>query len=119
MIDIILGHIYHYLFWAWPYYVTIGSLALVNIGMFYLGRWVEHRKWRRDIMSGKRLGELSQQQIKKRDTRIRQLTRVIKYREDQIERVSLKHRRMIQLSQKMVDIAVSEDNETLRRRKRA
>ncbi len=119
MVDIILGYIWHYLVWAWPYFAVIASLALVNLGMFCLGRRVEHRKWRREIKNGNRLGELAQEQLKKRDARIRQLTGVIKFREDQIERVGAKHRRLLGLAQEMINEVVSEDSETLRRRKRA
>ncbi len=119
MVNIILSYIWHYLVWAWPYFAVIASLALVNIGMFCLGRWVEHRKWRRDIMNGKRLGELAQEQLKKRDARNKQLTLALKYREDQIERVGAKHRQLLGLAQEMINVAVSEESETLRRRKRA
>ncbi len=119
MFNIILGYIWHYVVWAWPYFAVMASLALVNIGMFYLGRWLEHRKWRREIKSGKLLGELAQEQLKKRDARNRQLTGVIKYREDQIERVGIKHQQLLGLAQEMINVAVSEESKTLRRRKRA
>ena len=119
MLDIILGYIWHYLQAIWPYFVVIASLSLSYIAVFHAGRWVEHRKWRREIKSGRRLGELAQEQLKKRDARIRQLTSALKFREDQIERVDAKHRRMIGLSQEMLNVAISEDTETLRRRKRA
>ncbi len=119
MVDIILSYIWHYLVWAWPYFAVIASLALVNIAIFHAGRWVEHRKWRREIKSGKLLGELAQEQLKKRDARNRQLTGVIKYREDQIERVGIKHQQLLGLAQEMINVAVSEESETLRRRKRA
>ncbi len=119
MVNIILGYIWHYLVWAWPYFAVIASLALVNISMFYLGRLVERRQWQREIKNGNRLGELAQEQLKKRDARIRQLTSALKFREDQIERVGAKHRRMIGLSQEMLNVAISEDTEPLRRRKRA
>ena len=119
MVNIILGYIWHYLVWAWPYFAVIASLALVNIAIFRAGRWVEHRKWRREIKNGDRLGELAQEQLKKRDERIRRLTKEIAQLEGRIEQVGAKHRRMVQLSQEMVDIAISEDSETLRRRKRA
>ena len=119
MLNIILGYIWHYLQTIWPYFVVIGFFSLVNISIFYLGRWVEHRKWRRDIMNGKRLGELAQEQLKKRDARNKQLTMALKYREDQIERVGAKHRQLLGLAQEMINVAVSEESETLRRRKRA
>ena len=119
MVDIILGYIYHYLQAVWPYFAVIGFFSLVNIAIFHAGRWVEHRKWRREIKNGNRLGELAQEQLKKRDARIRQLTGVIKYREDQIERVGAKHRQLLGLAQEMINVAVSEESETLRRRKRA
>ncbi len=119
MVDIILGFVWHYLLIIWPYFIVIGFFSLVNISIFYLGRWVEHRKWRREIKNGDRLGELAQEQLKKRDERIRRLTKEIAQLEGRIEQVGVKHRRMVQLSQEMVDIAISEDSETLRRRKRA
>ncbi len=119
MFNIILGYIWHYLVWAWPYFAVIGSLALVNISMFYLGRWVEHRKWRRDIMNGNRLDELAREQLKKRDDRNKELVSALKYREDQIERMGTNHRRILGLAQAMINVAVSEDSETLQRRKRA
>ncbi len=119
MLNIILGHIYHYLVIVWPYFAVIGFFSLVNIAIFHAGRWVEHRKWRREIKNGNRLGELAQEQLKKRDARNRQLTGVIKYREDQIERVGAKHRQLLGLAQEMINVVVSEESETLRRRKRA
>ena len=119
MLDIILGYIWHYLLIIWPYFAVIGFFSLVNISIFHAGRWVEHRKWRREIKNGNRLGELAQEQLKKRDARIRQLTGVIKYREDQIERVGAKHRWLFSLAQEMINVAISEDSETLQRRKRA
>ena len=119
MLNIILGHIYHYLVIVWPYFAVIGFFSLVNIAIFHAGRWVERRQWRREIKNGNRLGELAQEQLKKRDARNRQLTLALKYREDQIERVGAKHRQMIGLSQEILNVAISEDMETLRRRKRA
>ncbi len=119
MLNIVLGYIWRYVQTIWPYFVVIGFFSLVNISIFYLGRWVEHRKWRREIKNGNRLGELAQEQLKKRDERIRHLTKEIAQLEGRIEQVGAKHRRMVQLSQEMVDIAISEDSETLRRRKRA
>ena len=118
MLNIILGYIWHYVVWAWPYFAVIASLALVNIAIFHAGRWVEHRKWRREIKNGKLLGELAQEQLKKRDARNRQLTGVIKYREDQIERVGAKHRRILGLIQELLSVVVSEDTELLQKRKR-
>ncbi len=111
MLQIILGYIWHYLVWAWPYFTVIGSLALVNIAIFHAGRWVEHRKWRREIKNGNRLGELAQEQLKKRDVRNKELTKTL---EDQIEkyrRLGVKHRRMIGLSQEMLNVAVSKESE--------
>lgn len=119
MLDIILGYIWHYLQAVWPYFVVIGFFSLVNIGMFHAGRLVEWHQWRREIQNGKRLGELVEEQLKKRDTRIQQLTIAIKYREDQIERVGVKHKQLIGLSQEIINVAISEDSELLRRRKRA
>ena len=119
MLNIVLGYIWRYVQTIWPYFVVIGFFSLVNISIFYLGRWVEHRKWRREVKSGERLGELAQEQLKKRDERIRRLTKEIAQLENRIEQVGAKHRRMVQLSQEMIDIAISEDSETLRRRKRA
>ncbi len=111
MVNIILGYIWHYLVWAWPYFAVIASLAPVNIGMFYLGRWVEHRKWRRDIMNGNRLGELAQEQLKKRDARNKELTRTIEDEIKKYRRLDLKHRRMIGLSQEIINVALSEEKE--------
>ena len=119
MLDIILGYIWHWLVIVWPYFAPIASLALSYIAVFHLGRWVEHRKWRREIKNGNRLGELTREQLKKRDTRIRQLTRDIAKSEDRLEQVGIKHRALVGLSQEIINVAISEDSETLRRRKRA
>lgn len=119
MVDIILGYIWHYIVWAWPYFAVIAFFSLINISIFHLGRRVEHRKWRREVKSGKLLGELAQQQLKERDDRIRRLTRDRAQLENLIEQVGVKHRRIVGLSQEIVNAAMSEDTETLRRRKRA
>ncbi len=114
MVNIILGYIWHYLLIIWPYFTVIGFFSLVNISMFYLGRWAEHRKWRREIKNGNRLGELAQEQLRQRDDRNKELTRTL---EDQIEkyrRLGLKHRRVIGLSQEILNVVVSENNEILR-----
>ncbi len=110
MANIILGYIYHYLQAVWPYFAVIAFFSLINIAMFYIGRLVERRQWRREIKNGNRLGELAQEQLKKRDARNRQLTKTL---EDQIEkyrRLGVKHRRMIGLSQEMLNVAVSEES---------
>ncbi len=109
--QIVLGYIWHYLVIVWPYFAVIGFFSLVNIAIFHAGRWVEHRKWRREIMNGNRLDELAQEQLKKRDDRNKELTRTL---EDQIEkyrRLDLKHWRMIGLSQEMINVALSEEKE--------
>ncbi len=119
MFNIILGYIWHYLVWAWPYFAVIASLALVNISMFCLGRWVEHRKWRREIKNGNRLGELAQQQLKERDDRIKYLVEEMMKCEDRIERVDERGKKLTGLAQEMINIAIGEATETLQRRKRA
>ncbi len=109
--QIVLGYIWHYLVIVWPYFAVIAFFSLVNIAIFHAGRWVEHRKWRRDIMNGKRLGELAQEQLKKRDVRNKELAKALKCREDQIERMSTNHRRLLGLAQEMINVAVSEEKE--------
>ena len=118
MVNIILGYIYHYLQAVWPYFAVIAFFSLINIAMFYIGRLVERRQWRREIKNGNRLGELAQEQLKKRDVRNRQLTGVIKYREDQIERVGIKHQQLLGLAQEMINVAVSENIGELKKRER-
>ena len=113
------GYIWHYLVIIWPYFLVIGSLALSYIEVFYIGRWIERHQWRKEIKDGKRLGELVQEQLKKRDNRIGKLTKEITELESKIEQVGIKHRRLIGLSQEIINVAVSEDAETLRRRRRA
>lgn len=119
MLQIILGYIWHYLQAVWPYFVVIGSLAVINMLFFHAGRFVERRKWRREIKNGDRLGELTREQLKKRDTRIRQLTKDIAKSEDRLEQAGIKHRALVGLSQEIINMAISENLETLRRRKRA
>ncbi len=111
MVDIILGYIWHYLLIIWPYFAVIGFFSLVNIAIFHAGRWVEHRKWRREIKNGNRLGELAQEQLKKRDDRIRQLAKALENQIEKYRRLGVKHRRMIGLSQEMLNVAVSEETE--------
>ncbi len=118
MLNIVLGYIWRYVQTVWPYFVVIGFFSLVNISIFYLGRWVEHRKWRREIKNGNRLGELAQEQLKKRDERIRRLTKEIAQLEGRIEQVGAKHRRLLGLAQEMINVAVSENPELLQKRKR-
>ena len=118
-IEIILAYIYHYLQFLLPYALTISAIFLAGVPGYIIGKFWERHEWKRDIKNGNRLGELAQEQLKKRDSRIRQLTGALKYREDQIERVGVKHRRMIGLSQEILNVAISEDMEMLRRRKRA
>ena len=108
MLNIILGYIWHYLLIIWPYFAVIGFFSLVNIAIFHAGRWVEHRKWRREIKNGNRLGELAQQQLEERDDRIKYLVEEIKKDEDQIERMDAKHRWLLGLAQEMINVAVSE-----------
>ena len=108
MVDIILGYIWHYVVWAFPYFAIFAFFSLVNIAIFHAGRWVEHRKWRREIKNGNRLGELAQQQLEERDDRIKYLVEEIKKDEDQIERMDAKHRWFLGLAQEMINVAVSE-----------
>ena len=119
MLDIILGYIWHYLVIVWPYFAVIGFFSLVNIAIFHAGRWVEHRKWRREIKNGNRLGELAQQQLKERDDRIKYLVEEMKKDEDRIERVDERDKKLTGLAQEIINIAIGENSETLRRRKRA
>ena len=118
-IEIILAYIYHYLQFLLPYALTISAIFLAGVPGYIIGKFWERHEWKRDIKNGNRLGELAQEQLKKRDARIRQLTGVIKFREDQIERVGAKHRQLLGLAQEMINVAVSEESEMLRRRKRA
>ena len=118
-IEIILAYIYHYLQFLLPYALVISAIFLAGIPGYIIGKYWESHEWRRDLKNGVRLGELAQEQVKKRDERIRRLTREIARLEGRIEQVGAKHRRLIGLSQEIVNVVVSEDAETLRRRKRA
>ncbi len=93
-------------------------LALTFIAIFYIGRLIERHQWCKEIKDGTRLGELVQEQLKKRDGRIGKLTREMAQLETWIEQVGIKHRRMVGLSQEIINISLSEDTETLGRRRR-
>ncbi len=116
---LILGVSYHYLGLLLPYLLVYTAITFFGLPGFFLGRWYEGHQWRLEIKSGKRLGELVQEQLKKRDDRIGKLTKEIAELESKIEQVGIKHKRMIGLSQEIINVAVSEDVETLKRRRRA
>ena len=118
-IEIILAYIYHYLNFLLPYALAVSVIFLAGVPGYIIGKFWERHKWRREIKSGARLGELIKEQLGKRDNRINHLTSEIKKHEDRIEQVGIKHKRMIGLSQEIINVAVSEDVETLKRRRRA
>ena len=116
MLQIILGYIWHYLVWAWPYFTVIASLALVNIAIFHAGRWVEHRKWRLEIKNGNRLGELVQEQLRQRDKKIKQLTMAIEIRESQTELLEHQQKQLIGLAHQMNKSIFAVNIDKLKRR---
>ena len=97
--------------------VVIVVQAVVFLVVFSCGRWLERHQWRKEIKNGKRLGKLIQGQLRKRDNRIQSLVVEIQEKDDRIERVGIKHKRLIGLSREIQDVVISEDVELLKKRK--
>ena len=121
MLNIILSYIYHYIKQFFPYIfiiiLIISGIFTCGLPGFFIGRWYERLQWRKDIKSGKRLGELIHKQLKDRDNRIEHLTSHIAIREEQTELIEAQQKRLVNLSHKMIEVVMEVNIETLKRRR--
>ncbi|KKN59470.1 hypothetical protein LCGC14_0541820 [marine sediment metagenome] len=99
---LILGVSYHYLVLLLPYLLVYTGVTLFGLPGFFIGRYYERLQWRREIKSGKRLGELIQFQLKNRDEKIKTLTEETVELKKEAEEMKDKHRRMIGLAKEMI-----------------
>ncbi len=117
MWTIITGYIWHYLVFLLPWVLAYTALTSCGLPGFFLGRWYERLQWRREIKSGKRLGQLIREQLKDRDTRILQLTKAIQLRDEQAEDMEVQQKELVGLAHKTDEVAMRINFEALRRRR--
>ena len=116
---LILGYAYHYLGLLLPYLLVYTAITLFGLPGFFIGRWYERIQWRREIKSGKRLGELVQIQLKKRDDLIERQKLAIEIREEQAEFMEIQQKRLVGLSHEIDEVATGINFQALKRRRRA
>ena len=116
---LILGVSYHYLGRLLPYLLVYTAITLFGLPGFFIGRWYERIQWRREIKSGKRLGELVQIQLKKRDDVIERQKLAIEIREEQAEFMEIQQKRFVGIAHEMDEAAMAINYEVLKRRRRA
>ncbi len=116
---LILGVSYHYLGLLLPYLLVYTAITSFGLPGFFIGRWYERIQWRREIKSGKRLGELVQIQLKKRDDLIKRQATAIEIREEQVELMEIQQKRLVGLSHEIDEVATGINFQALKRRRRA
>ena len=116
---LILGVTYHYLGLLLPYLLVYTGITLFGLPGFFIGRWYERIQWQREIKSGKRLGELVQIQLKKRDDLIKCQAAAIEIREEQAELMEIQQKRLMGLSHEIDEVATGINFQVLKRRRRA
>ncbi len=116
---LILGYAYHYLKLLLPYLLVYTGITLFGLPGFFLGRWYEGHQWRQEIKSGKRLGELIEGQLKKRDDLIQSQKTAIEIREEQAELMEIQQKRLVGLSHEIDEVATGINFQALKRRRRA
>ncbi len=115
---LIFGFIYHYLVFFLPFALGFTAITLFGLPGFFIGRWYERIQWRREIKSGKRLGELVQIQLKKRDDLIKRQAAAIEIREEQAEFMEIQQKRFVGIAHEMDEAAMAINYEALKRRRR-
>ena len=116
---LILGVTYHYLGLLLPYLLVYTAITLFGLPGFFIGRWYERIQWRREIKSGKRLGELVQIQLKKRDDLIKRQAAAIEIREEQAAFMEIQQKRLVGLAHEIDETAIGINFQALKRRRRA
>ena len=116
---LILGFIYHYLEFFLPFALGFTALTLFGLPGFFIGRWYERIQWRREIKSGKRLGELIRLQLKERDDVIKRQAAAIEIREEQAEFMEIQQKRFVGIAHEMDEAAMAINYGALKRRRRA
>ncbi len=117
MLNIILGVTHHYLGLLLPYLLVYTAISFFGLPGFFLGRWYEGHQWRLEIKSGKRLGELVQEQLRQRDKKIKQLTMAIEIRESQTELLEHQQKQLIGLAHQMNKSIFAVNIDKLKRRR--
>ncbi|KKL81725.1 hypothetical protein LCGC14_1991870 [marine sediment metagenome] len=116
---LILEYTYHYLKLLLPYLLVYTGITLFGLPGFFIGRFYERHLWWREIKSGRRLGELIEGQLKKRDDLIEQQKTAIEIREEQAELMEIQQKRLVGLSHEIDEVATGINFQALKRRRRA
>ena len=104
MVTIILGAFYHLLLLTWGTIRDSLPLLIIFLASLWIGRFRERFQWRKDFKKVRRLTDIAQHHIQRRDDKIRTQERKIKKQDRLITKLEAEKRGTMLLNMKALEM---------------